>query len=155
MLLHRTKEPWRVAAALVLFTAALIVFAPCARGEDVAMPQSTPRHRPPLNEKTLGLIKEYRELRKGKGHFSGGAWNPDLDSAAGRLVVVMTELGETIGTPGYRCDEILDLLGAPDAKQERDGKECLVYFWRGWHDYLYFICENGTVQGHKWYHAYE
>ena len=128
MLLYRMEEPCRPAAALMLFATALIVFVPCSRGEDVARSQSTLRHRPPVDEKTLGLIKEYRELRRGKGHFSGGAWNAELDSAGGKMVSIMTELGEKIGGPGYRCDEIIHLLGAPDAEQEHEGKKCLVYF---------------------------
>jgi hypothetical protein len=102
-----------------------------------------------VDEKTLGLIKEYRELRRGKGHFSGGAWNAELDSAGGKMVSIMTELGEKIGTPGYRCDEIIHLLGAPDAERKHGADEHIIYFWRGWHDYLYFICENGTLRGHK------
>jgi hypothetical protein len=31
----------------------------------------------------------------------------------------------------------------------------LIYFWRGWHDFLFFISEEGVIVDHGWWFAYE
>lgn len=149
------KTSWKPAAALTLLVAVTIFFAPCARGGGVAPPRATPVGKPTMDKKTLDLAREYRELRKGKGHFSGGAWSPELDGAGGRKHSVMVEIGNALGNPSYSRDEIVGLLGAPDAERKQNAEEHIIYFWRGWHDYLYFICEDGTIRGHRWHHAYE
>lgn len=40
------------------------------------------------------------------------------------------------------------------AELRRDRKY-LIYFWRGWHDFLFFITEKGVVVDHGWWFAYE
>lgn len=37
----------------------------------------------------------------------------------------------------------------------RRDREYLIYFWRGWHDFLFFITEKGVIVDHGWWFAYE
>jgi hypothetical protein len=129
------------------------------------------------NDKDLNLLlEEYKELREKKGWFEGGhEWNKELDSWDGRFHTLMAELGEILGNSKYTEKDIINLMGEPDAiyregdkkpphimeKEYKPGgykdidKEQLIYFWRGWHDYLYFVCQNGKVIYSDWYFAYE
>ena len=34
-------------------------------------------------------------------------------------------------------------------------RKYLIYFWRGWHDFLFFISEEGAIVDHGWWFAYE
>ena len=145
----------------------------------VVMPSSTPSTTEtataaPVTKKVLELAKQYRELRKVKGHFTGGEWNDDVDSSSGRLYTVLDDLRKALGNPSYKRADIVLLMGEPDAILSRDSKEylfqrgtpdlagkggaeknLLVYFWRGWHDYLYFVCQDEAIQEAGWYFALE
>jgi len=101
------------------------------------------------------LADEYRTLRKKKGHFNGGEWADDLDRWDGRMHSVMAQLGQNLGTPEHTESEITGLMGEPDSRPTVNGDTHLIYLWRGWHDYLYFICRNGRVKESRWYFAYE
>ncbi|HEV2839934.1 MAG TPA: hypothetical protein VGW39_01290 [Chthoniobacterales bacterium] len=37
----------------------------------------------------------------------------------------------------------------------RRDRKYLIYFWRGWHDFLFFITEKGVIVDHGWWFAYE
>jgi len=47
--------------------------------------------------------------------------------------------------------KVIRLMGPPDITE----KARLIYFWRGYHDYVYFIIARGVVVKSGWYHAYE
>jgi hypothetical protein len=99
---------------------------------------------------------EYRQLRNEREQSSGEEWIDDLDNFGGRLHVVMTQLGEILGqTRCYSRTDVIQLLGEPDAIREEGGKVSLIYFWRGWHDYLYFTCRGDVLLGADWYFALE
>lgn len=38
---------------------------------------------------------------------------------------------------------------------EQSDREYLIYFWRGWHDFLFFISEDGAIVDYGWWFAYE
>jgi hypothetical protein len=37
----------------------------------------------------------------------------------------------------------------------KSDREYLIYFWRGWHDFLFFISEDGLIVDYGWWFAYE
>ena len=103
----------------------------------------------PARLKSLG--QEYQELRKQKGHFTGGGeWNNAVDRWDGRKHQVMGELGELLST-GESTERLLSVMGEPDA---RDGSHW-VYYWRGRHDYLFFDCKDGKIVKSDWWMAGE
>jgi hypothetical protein len=104
---------------------------------------------------TAELGEEYRILRNRKGHYNGGVWDDDLDRWGGRMHSVMVQLGQNLGTPGRGESDIKGLMGEPDSRRTVKGGTHLIYLWRGWHDYLYFVCRNGKVKESRWYFAYE
>jgi len=153
-------------AYLVIFLA--LLFSP-ARSSEVCKEKGKDIAR---------LAREFRELRLVGGHFSGGAWNDDTDRWGGKLHKVMTQLGELLGNPRYRKADICTLMGKPDKLVAKDGseeslghyasigspytpsqrdakEEHLVYRWRGYHDYLYFVSYDSVIREAKWYFALE
>lgn len=115
------------------------------------------------------LAAEYQALRKQLGHFSGGAWNDDVDRTGGRKEQVLAELGKRLGDGTYARAQVIACMGEPDAmlkpgdmmfRQSYDGKdprvrELLVYHWRGWHDFLYFASDGTQVITYGWWAALE
>lgn len=132
-----------------------------------------------LNEKTQALVKEYKILRDRRRKLPQGTSDPDLDYDGGRLSKVLSSLGDELGHRPYTKEIITGCLGEPDAIrshhkmrgflgiynrelrkagrkiEERSGREYLIYFWRGWHDFLFFISEDGVIVDHGWWFAYE
>jgi len=108
-----------------------------------------------VEKSTAELSEEYRVLRNRKGHYNGGVWDDDLDRWGGRMHSVMVQLGQNLGTPGRGESDITGLMGEPDSIRTVKGDTHLIYLWRGWHDYLYFVCRNGKVKESLWYFAYE
>ena len=134
---------------LIAVAIVVAVAAGCAEGEK-------PEVKKAMEEKEiLELCRVYKELRKKQGHFSGGEWDDDLDSYWGKLHITLGELGTALGHPPYTRADIVRYMGEPDSVRRQDEEEHLIYFWRGWHDYLYFVCRNGAVQECRWYFAYE
>lgn len=107
------------------------------------------------NKEILGIINQYKNLKTKKGHFNGGEWNDELDKWNGKLHNIMIKLGENLGKPDYKCSDIINFLGDPDEIKKDIEEEHLIYYWRGKHDYLYFICKNGFIQKSEWYYSYE
>jgi hypothetical protein len=123
-----------------------------------------------------------RQLRAGGGGGGGGGGgvlDADLDSDKGKLHEVLYKLGAELGHAPYTKEKMITCLGTPDAtknekqmnglleiykrekriagqkvKEYRD-PEYLIYFWRGWHDFLFFISEDGLIVDHGWWFAYE
>lgn len=97
---------------------------------------------------SLGL--EYQELRKVRGHFTGGgAWNDEVDHWKGRKHQVMSELGQQLGQADTA--RLLATMGEPDA---REGQQW-IYYWRGRHDYLFFVVDGSRVLRSQWWMAGE
>jgi hypothetical protein len=132
-----------------------------------------------LDEKTAALISQYKELRNRRRQLPEGKRERDLDDDGGKLSRVLSTLGEELGRPPHRKETIHGCLGEPDAVRvgesmkaflgvyERELKkagrkvegksdrEYLIYFWRGWHDFLFFISEDGLIVDYGWWFAYE
>jgi hypothetical protein len=131
------------------------------------------------DQEIVSLINQYQELRERRRRLDQGVFDADLDSAKGKLQEVLSKLGEELGRPPYTKEKIIRCLGAPDAiknhqqmdglleiyrrekriagqeVKERKGRIYLIYFWRGWHDFLFFISEGDHVVDHGWWFAYE
>ena len=92
---------------------------------------------------------------------------------------ILSALGEELGHPPHTKKTVIAWLGEPDAilghremnkylgvyyrerrktARETDpprARKYLIYFWRGWHDFLFFISEEGAIVDHGWWFAYE
>ena len=80
-------------------------------------------------------------------------WNSDLH-------MIMLHLGEFFGKKGTPVKDIIKLVGVPNATEKEleyspvklgDNEKLLVYFWRGYHDFLYFVYENDKVKYSDWF----
>jgi hypothetical protein len=121
------------------------------------------------------LTTEFKNLRLVRGHLSGGGeWNDDVDHWNGRKHQVMNLLGDCLGTGKYRKSDIIELMGKPDAiatkgdiyfsfivndtlrtRSLADTDEFLIYYWRGGHDFLYFVCQEENAVKSGWWFAGE
>ncbi len=132
-----------------------------------------------LNKKTAALVKEYKTLRDRRRKLPQGVFDQDLDRDGGRLSGVLSSLGDELGHRPFTKKIIVGCLGEPDAirshrkmgglleiynrelrkagrkVEERSDREYLIYFWRGWHDFIFFISEDGVIVDHGWWFAYE
>ena len=115
-------------------------------------------------ERLEALAAEYREYRE--------QYRRDTDRLLGELRRwdgpmhrVMGELGLLVAACGLTSREVRKLLGQPD-RTVRSGKRYvmveagpgethLVYWWRGGHDYLYFVVREGRVVDARWWYAGE
>lgn len=127
----------------------------------------------PNDDNINALAKQYSQLRVRQKALPAGTFDKELRSAGGQLEKVLAELGSQLGKPTYRQEDIIRFMGQPDAiksageyqphsiaPNEQAGKIpndaiLLIYFWRGWHDYLYFVSQNGVIQSAHWYFAGE
>ncbi len=119
------------------------------------------------------LTKQYQQLRTRQKSLPAGTFDKELSGSGGQLEKVLAELGEQLGNPKYRQEDIIQLMGQPDkimkageyqppsmGRDEHSGiipktELRLIYFWRGQHDYLYFISKDGIIQSAHWYFAGE
>jgi hypothetical protein len=132
-----------------------------------------------LDQKVVNLVSEYRELRKRRTELPQGVFDHDISASGGRLSKVLSALGVEFGRPAYSKEKIVACMSAPDAVkshkqmghlldiynrelkksdrlvEEKSDREYLIYFWRGWHDCMFFIVEDGVVVDHGWWFAYE
>jgi hypothetical protein len=126
----------------------------------------------PANDDKLNkLLAQYSQLRIRQKALPQGVFDKELRSPDGQLSNVLGELGTQLGNPAYKKADIIRLMGEPDAIKsgkdyqphsigERSEKPLaddllLIYFWRGWHDYLYFVSRNDVIQNAHWYFAGE
>lgn len=132
-----------------------------------------------LDKKVVALINQYKELRERRRHLPDGAYDKDLRDHGGKLHRVLESLGTALGHLPSTRKIIVGCLGEPDAIRndiqmarylgiyEREQKktkgeprakrdrEYLVYEWRGGHDFMFFISEDGLIVDHGWWFAYE
>lgn len=134
---------------------------------------------PDVKSEVQVLITRYRELRERRRRLPQGERDPELSDSGGTLSSVLSSLGAELGHSPYTKRTIVECLGAPDAvknhrqmipllgvynrEREKAGqkllkkskRQYLIYFWRGWHDFLFFISEDGLIVDHGWWFAYE
>lgn len=132
-----------------------------------------------LNKQIAALASEYQELRERRRRLPQGTFDRDLSAHGGRLQEVLSALGTELGHPPYTKKIVTNCLEEPDAVrshqqmrnfleiynresrkagrkvEDKREREYLIYFWRGWHDFLFFIVEGGVIVDHGWWFAYE
>ena len=132
-----------------------------------------------LSKEVSALVNEYKELRERRRRLPPGERDKELSDEGGKLSRVLFSLGEALGRPPYTKRTIVACLGAPDASknhkqmipllgiynrelekagrkvEQKSNRRYLIYFWRGWHDFLFFISEDGQIVDHGWWFAYE
>jgi hypothetical protein len=119
------------------------------------------------------LAAQYQTLWARQKALPQGEFDKELRGSGGQLEKVLTELGQRLGKSKYTEQDIVRIMGEPDARKtageflppsidhraprgviEKD-KTILIYFWRGWHDYLFFVSQRGKITGAYWYLAGE
>lgn len=108
------------------------VSTPCCGGVYLGTPLDS------LNLQQLSL--EYKSIKN--------SVCADCDAFGSRYMKVMEELGKLLD--GESKERIVEMMGQPD----RAEPEKYVYYWRGEHDYLFFIFKNGKAYS-EWYYAYD
>jgi hypothetical protein len=132
-----------------------------------------------LNSKIVALISRYKELRERRRDLPDGVYDKDLRDHGGKLHRVLQSLGTELGHPPSTKKIIVGCLGEPDAIRNdvqmarylgiyererrkagpelraRRGREYLFYYWRGRHDFMFFINVDGLIVDHGWWSAYE
>jgi hypothetical protein len=128
----------------------------------------------PTGDPIEDVAAEFRGLRTVQGHFDGGDWNDDVDKWMGRKHQLMIQLGTHLGSGAYGKGKVVRLLGSPDRtaspgddlfdlvdslpefeRPTTGPYEFLIYYWRGTHDFLYFISQGETILNSGWWYAGE
>ena len=161
---------WLAAACVVT-----IIFAngSSARASDSA---DVPKN---ASNRVATLAQDYRELRAKRRQSPPGVHLKELDDSGGRLEQTLSALGVELGHPPHTTRFVIDCLGEPDAirsgremrnylgiyyrgarkaarqADEQRNRKYLLYWWRGGHDFLFFIAEKGVIVDHGWWFAYE
>ncbi|MEQ9375462.1 MAG: hypothetical protein RIG68_09795 [Imperialibacter sp.] len=101
-----------------------------------------------------GLSSVFRTLKFENGPCNS-RWGSDLQ-------LVMEALGKQLGVKGTPYGEVFKRIGPPDEQSDASeivkllpGESILIYYWRGRHDFLYFITENKVIKRSDWWYAYE
>lgn len=159
----------------IISLAAILFFA----GVSFAQAEDSADRCKGVNEKVAALVSQYKTLRDKRRQLPPGTYDKDLNADGGKLSKVLSSLGAELGHPSYTKRNIIECLGDPDAikkhkqmgnfldlyhrelrksgrKIEKESnREYLIYFWRGWHDFLFFIREDDMIVDHGWWFAYE
>lgn len=90
---------------------------------------------------------------------------PELRNWNGPLHMLMSDVGDAIAARRCRSSKVRELLGPPDEEVAGGGRHATVdvprgethwiYWWRGGHDYLYFVIRGGRVAEARWWFAGE
>lgn len=115
-------------------------------------------------EKIHDLASRFRRYRDALRH-AGIDSRPELRAWNGPVHKVMSELGEEIADRHCPLQQVLSLMGEPDATKSAgshhngeevpSGQTHIIYWWRGGHDYLYFVVQDGVVVSARWWYAGE
>ena len=144
--------------------------------ETTSLPTDTPpmNEAPPLDPETENLVETFLTLRPVVGQFNGGTWNEESDSWLGVKHTNMLDVAAALSRRDFSCNQLTHLLQQPDhtiqggdplhdliqtlptydTSPEEDTR-FLVYEWRGTHDFLFFVCEDGRITGSDWWYAGE
>ena len=159
----------------------ILCFSGCAPAvNDSGLPPATtnptvqPESVATVDETLQGLADDFISLRTAVGQFNGGSWNPDVDEWQGPKHSVMLDLGQQLGNGRFTCNQLTNLLQPPDhsvqggdplheliqavpagAAAADETTQFLVYEWRGTHDFLFFVCEDGRITAADWWYAGE
>lgn len=120
------------------------------------------------------IAADFRRLRTVPGHFGGAKWNDDVDRWMGTKHRIMLELGTRLVRSEFSKPDVIQLLNPPDQIALKGNclyhqiislpgydalpeapYEFLIYYWRGRHDFLFFICQGGIVIGSNWWYGGE
>jgi hypothetical protein len=101
------------------------------------------------------LGKEYQRLKEKKMKC--------CDNFGSDFHKIMQALSEKFDSTSADTSYIIKIMGTPDAREvpkqygnfNKPEEKIFVYWWRSWHDFLYFISENGKVKYAKFFYAYE
>jgi hypothetical protein len=102
------------------------------------------------------LSVEYKRLKSTKDKCCE-KWNSEMH-------LIMSALKEILGKEGTSTKSIIQYMGKPDGNERsvsqgtmkiEKGQKALVYKWRGYHDFVYFVYKNGKVKYADWYMAWE
>jgi len=118
------------------------------------------------------LYQSYRMVQKKKTN-----WVDTIDNWTGKFHWIMVQLGDTLGKNNYKKKDIIRLMGEPDEIISQNTKnrtaelyylinskpidnigsceEYLVYQWRGYRDFLYFLVRKNKVQCSEFYYSWE
>src|SRR4051812_14069448 len=160
---------------LIVCLAALLVLASVVDGRS----SGSDKECPGLTKKAVALIGQYRELRERSRQLPNGTYDKDLRDHGGNLHRVLVSLGTELGHPPITKRTIIDCVGEPDSVRnsrqmdayleiyrressrarrdinEKKDLEYLIYYWRGGHDFMFFISEGGLIVDHGWWFAYK
>lgn len=100
---------------------------------------------------TYELGKDFKILAA-KGDLCCDVWNSDLHK-------IMLWFEKKFGNKGVEINQIIKYMGMPNGTEvelERfveldESEKALIYFWRGYHDFLYFVYEDNKVKYAKWF----
>lgn len=79
------------------------------------------------------------------------------------LQKIMSAISDKLKKSGADSCCVVSIMGAPDATEvpkqfgnfNSGNEKIMVYWWRHWHDFLYFITEEGKIKKAEWFYAYE
>ncbi|QLC73178.1 hypothetical protein LPB260_20730 [Pseudomonas sp. LPB0260] len=127
---------------------------------------------PQLSTEAQRLAHKWQAMRAKPGHFTGGAWDDQVDKWQGAKHQLMQQLLDLAWTERYDASQLRTLFGAPDrvlapaAAEYADGLrqtnwqgqpsgELWAYEWRGQHDQLLFAVDGEEVRAAGWWLLYE
>lgn len=103
---------------------------------------------------TQELSTEFRKF-KVENNSCNDVWGSDFH-------LIMQQLGRRLGKKGTHKEEVTRWMDSPDYQSDsidaiklNADEEIMVYHWRGWHDWLYFIIKDDMVKNYDWWFAYE
>lgn len=112
----------------------------------------------PVPQETSELqnaIDTFQRLRIQESHFEGGEYNPKIDPFESEMHLAMLVIEKAFKEKSLSPQGLKMQLGEPDATQDQEGAPRWIYFWRGWHDYLYFEIADEKVTRVGWFFAGE
>ena len=98
------------------------------------------------------LTKDFKRL-SAQGDLCCDVWNSDLHQ-------IMNWFEKKFCVEGTKISQIIKYMGMPNGTEKEllnaaieldENEKALVYFWRGYHDFLYFVYENNKVKHAKWF----
>lgn len=142
---------------IVYFVSFIVFFISCHQKKEISnnncCKSQLKKNFENYTAKKLG--REYQSMKKNMDKCCG--------NFGGDFQKLMQALSDKLNEKGTDSCCVISIMGAPDAteipKQYGNfisgNEKIMIYWWRHWHDFLYFITENGKVKQTKWFYAYE